>query len=224
MVLFHSNRCCVNIAITIGFIFILHSLNGQTFDASDNSFYGVRVVSFKSLSDYDVQITHYNPNSFLFEKGKFSKLYVIINDDNVSLFKSELVMILDKFNEWKQIAIENEVTQFEKQIPVEINSISNMYGCMPSISEVNDEWYSYDELCDLYPLFTVSKDIITGKISYTLELFIRFCRKQGKLTCFVDKCVLNQNDIFNLIDAIDKAVVNGVKKEIDKRNTDALFH
>lgn len=229
------NRCLITAFILFLINSLCTSLYGQQeyylhapgkvtmyFIASDSTQYFVTPYLNDNKTENTVSIAHR-----YYELGQDQDLYhyseTSIFLESIYAFKNDIKKIRGKFDEWKQIAIENGIINYEKRIPIDFTSIKSMGASRPSYNYMGDystKWYSEREAVEIYPLFKVSRDY-KNKINYLL--IIRLCFDDKGLY-YIDNWFLTETDIEKLYECINIAVEKQRKLDDDKRKTDNLFH
>lgn len=225
------NRCLITAFILLSINSLCTSLYGQQeyylhapgkvtwyFIASDSTQYHVEPYFNNDKEEYTVSISHR-----YYELGKvhYSETHIFL--ESIYAFKNDIKKIREKFDEWKQIAIENGIINYEKRIPINFTSIKSMTAQRPSDNYMNDyslQWYFERDAVEIYPLFKVSRDY-KNKINYLLTIRLFF---DDKGLYYVDDWFLTETDIEKLYECINLAVEKQRKLDNDKRKTDNLFH
>ena len=197
----------------------LTSIFGQSsFIASDNTEYSFHPYYDNNKMEYIISINHrFN------EAGRDSYSLTSVSLKDVSSFKSDISLIWDKYNEWKQIAIDNGVNNFEKRIPIDFTSIESMWAQRPTYNYLNDyscERYSQRDAIEIYPVFTVS-NFQTNVTHYLLKIRLSF-GYQG--VYMMDEWLLTETDIEKLFNCLDIAIEKQRKQDNEAKETDELFH
>lgn len=137
--------------------------------------------------------------------GQSTDLSITIPSAKVESFKSELQQIQTKYNEWVKTAKANNVQNVEKDIPVFIASVSDMYGGS----------LSYPEKKEIKAVFFVLNSVPHCIIRISISGYNVYQRCEWLLT---------SKDFPKILSEIDRTIEHQRNYDSDKRKTEDLFH
>ena len=151
---------------------------------------------------YNLQITcrYYNLSA-----GENTFLALTIPSSKVETFKNEFRQIQSKYNEWLRTAKANKVQEVEKDIPVQITSVSDMFGgsmTYPEKKSIKAVFFIYNSVPHC-----IIKSAISGYNIY-------------------QQCewLLTANDFPKILSEIDRTIEHQRNYDSDKKKTEELFH
>lgn len=110
---------------------------------------------FPDMGDFPIKISKpdnngkYDIDIYVMGESEYDKVCITVKSNDLPAFRQTLTDLRDKFVEWKNVAIENNVTDMTKEFPFSFKRMT--------ISWLGTKWYfSYNNI--LTPLFMILKD------------------------------------------------------------------
>ncbi len=174
-------------------------------------------MSYFGEKTYDVEVSSVKNGNFTFyiycePKGNTEKIGFILKSKKVEEFCNQLNTIKPKFEEWSKTAIENNVTDYDKQFDTDFGSVDAffLYG---------SKWcFTYN--IRLKPYFKVTKDgecLIVFNVGELTSSSNRFMSSKGFMIVF--KSIKEMDDFINALDTqrvIKKSEKDQIKDDLFK--------
>ena len=150
---------------------------------------------------YNLQITcrYYNLSA-----GESTFFALTIPSPKVETFKNELRQIQSKYNEWLRTAKANKVQEVEKDIPVQITSVSDMYGGS----------MTYPEKKSIKAVFLIYNSVPHCIIKSAISGYNIYQQCEWLLTA---------NDFPKILSEIDRTIQHQREYDSNKQKTRDLF-
>ena len=136
--------------------------------------------------------------------GTNSFISITIPSSNVASFKLQLQQIQTKYEEWVRTAKANNVQKVEKDLPVSITSVSEMYG----------SGLSYPEKKEIKAVFSVSNSVPHCIIKISISGYNVYQQCEWLLT---------SKDFSKILSEIDRTIQHQKSVDSNKKKTEALF-
>lgn len=167
-------------------------------------------LQFSSSQDvngnYSLNIS-YRFYDYLYQRYSFFGFSIF--SYNVDSFKSELTRVHNKYVEWVEVAKKNNIRDFEKEIPVRMNS-ANMYA-MGILYPTKENMKAIFKVSNYYPICIIHS-VVYASNRYSNELKYESC-----------DWILTIEDIPLILKEIDRIINFSRKSDMEKNKTKDLF-
>ena len=153
----------------------------------------------------DTKILKIGVRYYDYSSGDYTRMSITIPYANIEHFKTQIKQIDNKFKEWEEVAKNNNVQMFTKEIPVNL---------LTYIKEVSCSKLTYPEKRNIKAVFRVDYGKPTCDIEVSLSGYGNIQYHRLELTGY---------EISHLCDEIDKTILIHKEKVTEKKKTDDLF-
>lgn len=138
---------------------------------------------------------------------------IIVDETNMNTLVSNLRYAKDKYEEWKKVAIENNVEEYEKELKVTPPKAAGFFEY--------DEDMHIDDSIEIGYLFRVRKDSETGMIEYDIVLKTNPYISSTSIFGVNDGCSIffeSLEEIDNFINLFEPDRINTYLQQINQKN------